>query len=403
MSFNWFLSRKVRHADQMAKHVRKILNGQRDLLSVEAVQNVEKALQEVYEAASGKLNHGALDGKMEQLEAVANKWLRPYPNPGLRENVEVLLVAIAVAMAIRTFFIQPFKIPTGSMQPTLFGITHENLIGRDDVAIPNPIAGFCTFWFRGISYTHVVAKADGVLNWYEDSPKKFLLFNLKQSFRVGDETYTVWFPPDNLFQRAELADQYRVIPREFKKGQDIIKLKVISGDHLFVDRVTYNFRRPTRGEIIVFQTKGIEGLPQDQFYIKRLVALGGERVRIGNDRHLRINGKRLDASTPHFENVYSFKENEQAQKDKYSGHVNDEIAFQAAGFRNLAPLFPDQTREVTVAPNHYMVMGDNTMNSSDSRTWGDFPQDNVIGKSFFVYWPIGRQDDRHSRFGWGAR
>src|SRR5881394_3520601 len=112
MSLNWFLSRKVRHADQMAKHVRKILNSQRDLLSAEAVQAVEKSLEEIYDAASGKLNHGALDAKMEQLEKVANKWLRPYPNAGLRENTEVLLVAIAVAMAIRTFFIQPFKIPT---------------------------------------------------------------------------------------------------------------------------------------------------------------------------------------------------------------------------------------------------------------------------------------------------
>ena len=37
-------------------------------------------------------------------------------------------------------------------------------------------------------------------------------------------------------------------------------------------------------------------------------------------------------------------------------------------------------------------MGDNTVNSSDSRTWGDFSRENVIGKSFFVYWPIGSQD-----------
>ena len=86
-----------------------------------------------------------------------------------------------------------------------------------------------------------------------------------------------------------------------------------------------------------------------------------------------------------------------------SSHVNDEIAYQASGFRNLAQLFPDETREYTISTNHYMVMGDNTMNSSDSRTWGDFPQENVIGKSFFVYWPIGKQDGRPSRFGWGAR
>jgi signal peptidase I len=404
MNLNWFLSRKVRHADQMAKHVRKILNAQRDILGFEAIQNVQKAVQELRAATRGKLNHAALDAKMTELETVANRWLKTYPNPAFRENIEVLLVAIAVAMAIRTFFLQPFKIPTGSMQPTLFGITQENLIGRNDVKIPDALTAFLTFWFRGISYTHIVAKSDGQLNSVEDNPKKFLLFNLKQSFKVGDESYTVWFPPENLFARAELADGLgRIIPREFKKGEDIIKLKVISGDHLFVDRVTYNFRRPTRGEIIVFQTKGIDGLPQDQFYIKRLVALGGERVRIGNDRHLRINGRRLEASTPHFENVYSFDPTKPPQKDVYSGHVNDETAAQATGFTRLAPLFPDSSREFVVSPEHYIVMGDNTMNSSDSRTWGDFPQENVIGKSFFVYWPIGRQDERSSRFGWGTR
>src|SRR5260370_19843105 len=63
--------------------------------------------------------------ELGNLEKAANKWLKPYPNAAWRENVEVLLVALAVAMAIRTFFIQPFKIPTGSMQPTLFGVASE--------------------------------------------------------------------------------------------------------------------------------------------------------------------------------------------------------------------------------------------------------------------------------------
>jgi hypothetical protein len=52
-------------------------------------------------------------------------------------------------------------------------------------------------------------------------------------------------------------------------------------------------------------------------------------------------------------------------------------------------------------------MGDNTLNSSDSRYWGDFPRENVIGKSFFVYWPIGttafKGEERPSRFGWAHR
>jgi len=52
-------------------------------------------------------------------------------------------------------------------------------------------------------------------------------------------------------------------------------------------------------------------------------------------------------------------------------------------------------REFRVSPHNYFVMGDNTFNSSDSRYWGDFSQSKVIGKSFFVYWPI------TERFGWG--
>ena len=128
--------------------------------------------------------------------------------------------------------------------------------------------------------------------------------------------------------------------------------------------------------------------------------MGSDKVRIGSDRHLRINGKRLDASTPHFENVYSFKG--PPRRDHYSGHVNEAVAHEV-GQSNLAPLFPDEETEVPIPPHYYMVMGDNTMNSSDSRIWGAFPEENVIGKSFFVYWPIGRQDSRPSRFGWGTR
>jgi signal peptidase I len=178
------------------------------------------------------------------------------------------------------------------------------------------------------------------------------------------------------------------------RGEEIIRLKVQAGDHLFVDRLTYNFRPPTRGEIIVFETKGIPeerrerfGIPGDQFYIKRLVALGGEQVQLGKDRHLITNGRRLDSSTPHFEKVYSFNPNDPPQESHYSGHVDGPM---------LAPFFMDKPDGVVVVPpGHYMVMGDNTMNSLDSRAWGDFPAEYVIGKSFFVYWPL------TERFGWG--
>ncbi len=103
-----------------------------------------------------------LEKQMENLEKAANKWLKPYPHAAWRENVEVLLVALAVAMGIRTFFLQPFKIPTGSMQPTLFGVTSENLIDKPDFKIPTGLTRVRE-WFEGVSYIHLVAENDGPL------------------------------------------------------------------------------------------------------------------------------------------------------------------------------------------------------------------------------------------------
>jgi len=400
MTIHWFLSRRVRAATHMYKHVQKILSAQRDLLSAEAIQHVEKAIADLRNTLRSNANRYVLDAKMTEFEAAANQWLKRYPNAGLRENVEVLLVAIAVVMGIRTFFLLNFKIPTGSMQPTLFGITHENFIDRPEVQFPNAVQRFFTYWYRGLSHTHVVAQDTGQLRIIDEQPMRFLLFNVRQRFQIGNVVHTIWFPPDSVFRRAGLiGPDGGPISKVFARGEDVMKLKVISGDYLFVDRLSYNFRRPTRGEIIVFETKGINH-PQisGDFYIKRLVAMGGEQVRIGNDRHLVINGKRLDASTPHFEHVYSFDPRQMPDDSRYSGHLND-----AVGYVGLAPLFRDAGVTQTVRPNHYMVMGDNTVNSSDSRTWGDFPRESVIGKSFFVYWPIGSQDGRDSRFGWGTR
>jgi signal peptidase I len=400
----WFLSGTVRHATAMTKHVQKLLNHQRDILSAQAISAIEAGIAELRSAIARNVPKESLEKQMEKLEETANKWLKPYPNAAWRENVEVLLVALTVAMGIRTFFLQPFKIPTGSMQPTLFGVTSVPDFSRgfdptmetrrESLVIPTGWQRVRE-WFEGVSYLHVVAEEDGELKAVVP-PTRFLIFNLWQTLAVGNRTYTIWFPPD--YGQPRLQDRAGLrYGQFFHKGDDILRLKVSAGDHLFVDRVTYNFRAPDRGEIIVFETKGIPTLPQDQFYIKRMVAMGREKVQIGDDRHLVINGVRLDASTPHFETVYSFDPKKLPRESQYSGHVNEHVVKEdyPNSYLPLAPLFPDASTAFTIRPDHYMVMGDNTMNSLDSRSWGDFPASNVIGKSFFVYWPI------TERFGWG--
>jgi signal peptidase I len=404
----WFFSKTVRDLCAMRKHVEKILNHQRDILAPKAIGEIEGAIQETKNVVASGAGKAALEKQMEKLEAAANQWLKPYPNAAWRENVEVLLVALAVAMGIRTFFLQPFKIPTGSMQPTLFGVTSvpdfasvRNGAGfppqiklRDELKIPTGWERIKQ-WFQGASYIHVVAENDGELESVSQ-PVRILIFNIKQTVRFGGKNYSLWFPPDygnpTLDQRAGVR-----IGQVFHKGEDVIKLRVNAGDHLFVDRMTYNFRPPDRGEIIVFETKGISEdqretwrIPADQFYIKRLVGLGGENIQIGDDRHLIIDGKRLDASTPHFEYVYSFDPKLPPMDSRFSGHVNQIISGQPL------PRFQDGSAVYKVEDGHLMVMGDNTMNSLDSRFWGDFPASSVIGRAFSVYWPIS------DRFGWSC-
>jgi signal peptidase I len=392
MIFNWFESRAVRHARDMCKHVRKLLDAQRDILSPQAIGGMESALNGLQAGIRDKTGEEALKKQMLTLDDAAGKWLKPYPNASTRENVEVLLVALSVAMAIRTFFLQPFKIPTGSMQPTLFGVTPGLFSGNQpDLKVPGPLQRFWEFWTHGYSYHVILAPEDGQLQAMRPATK-FLMFDVKQEYEFNNKWYSVWSPGEDLFQRAGYQTDYsgNVLgirhadgtwseTPQLKAGQPIVQLKTIAGDHLFVDRLTYNFRHPTRGEIIVFETRNIPTLPGDQFYIKRLVALPNEHVQLGKDRHLVIDGKRLDQNTPHFDKVYSFDPSVPASESHYSGHVDD---------LRLAPLFADNPDGFTVRPGHFMVMGDNTVNSLDSRTWGDFSRTNVIGKYFFVYWPF---------------
>ena len=417
MIFRWFLSKTVREACTVRKHYVRLLTAQRDVLPAAARAAVEVKLTAlsaaITEGHSGKIRIAA-----EELQFAAEKNIRPYPNAAWRENVEVLLVALAVAMAIRTFFLQPFKIPTGSMQPTLFGVTSvpdftkvnawsadrakvqaevgEQLKARNALQLPSGWAAVKA-WLHGDSYVHLIAQADGVIEKVSP-PVKFLIFTLKQSLTIGGVEHTLWFPPDfgeqSILKRAGLDSEH-----VYRKGDEVLKMKVSAGDHLFVDRMSFNFCKPARGEIVVFQTKGIDHpqMPQDQFYIKRLVVLPNEKVSIGNDRHLVINGERLDAGTPHFERVYGFDPAKPPHESQFSGHVNGTVATQFGLYPTLAPNFPDAETIYNNDGNRYMVMGDNTCNSFDSRAWGSFPAENVIGKSFFVYWPI------TERFGWGNK
>src|SRR6185312_7987759 len=194
MNLNWLTSKTVREANAMCKHVHKLLQHQRDILSAKAISEVEASMQAVQAATVGQVDKAVLEKKMQELEDTANKWIKPYPNAAWRENVEVLLVALAVAMGIRTFFLQPFKIPTASMQPTLFGITSKNFLVETNYQKPTGF-GRVKDWLGGGTYLTLKADEDGTFDG-ASKPLRFLIFNIKQTVWFNNKPHNFWFVPD---------------------------------------------------------------------------------------------------------------------------------------------------------------------------------------------------------------
>jgi signal peptidase I len=146
------------------------------------------------------------------------------------------------------------------------------------------------------------------------------------------------------------------------------------GQRVLVDRVSFKFGNPDRGDIVVFKPPEGEpsrcgvprpddqpcarGLPRksDTNFIKRVVGLPGDRLKV-LEGSVYINGKRQDEPF--------------ARLDPQCGTCN-------------------LPREITVPDGQYYMMGDNRGESLDSREWGPVPKEWIIGKAFMTYWPPGR-------------
>jgi signal peptidase I len=424
----WLVHRRVRKAAELHGIVQKHLDHQRDVLPEKSVAEIEAGLA-TFQAAyrHGGTSKDALKAAVQQMEDVAHKWLKPYPFASYRENFESFLGTAVLVFAFKTFFATPMEIPTGSAQPTFYGITADDLRDRPDVPIPTGLRRFWEKWAKGTTYYEVIAKADGELRGITQPTKQLGVGNLgfgkKIDVVVGDVSYPVAWVPESPQLHLKLYNPMTRQPYKasFKAGEPIIRCRVRSGDRLFVERLTYNFRKPRRGEYFVFQSTGMpEAVTPGTHYIKRLIAFGGEKVRIGDDRHVYINGRRLETTDPGFEKVYAFDPARTPADSVFSGHVNGTVyqralaeamaasapagmdasqrarwaTDEASRMAFVTAYFPDGQTEYTVRANCMLGFGDNTMSSSDGRHWGDVPREKIIGKSWMVMWPF------TDRWGW---
>ena len=117
-----------KEARLLSKGARKFLSYKRDLLGEEQASHIEDARFSLNLAIKAGDKERTAETSQLLTEACENA-LSGYRRPGIiAENLEVLFVAIVIALGIRGYFLQPFRIPTGSMQPTLNGIVGHCLL-----------------------------------------------------------------------------------------------------------------------------------------------------------------------------------------------------------------------------------------------------------------------------------
>jgi signal peptidase I len=176
---------------------------------------------------------------------------------------------------------------------------------------------------------------------------------------------------------------------------------LLIGDFILVNKFTYGIRLPVinkkivdintpqRGDVMVFR------YPEDPSldYIKRVIGLPGDRISYQNKR-LSINGQPVPVRQM---DDYLSRERMQFSRrfeENLSGRAHEILVEDdAPAGVPLVASFPHSGNCIynttgltcTVPPGHYFMMGDNRDNSSDSRVWGFVPDENIVGKAFFIW------------------
>lgn len=143
------------------------------------------------------------------------------------------------------------------------------------------------------------------------------------------------------------------IVQAFKIPTGSMRPTLIEGDRILVNKFIYKFKKPERGDVIVFLS------PEDKKkdFIKRLIGLPGEKIEISNGTVL-IDDKAVGTDS--------------VIKERYYYNRGD---------------FGEDGQSIQIPDDAYYVLGDNSISSRDSRYWGFMPKKYLIGKAFLIYWP----------------
>ncbi len=189
--------------------------------------------------------------------------------------------------------------------------------------------------------------------------------------------------------RAFVAEPFRI-----PSGSMLPTLEL--KDFILVNKYTYGLRlpiinkkvveinQPERGDIVVFR------FPPDpsQNYIKRLIGLPGDEIEYRN-KQLFVNGAEVSMD----QEANYIQEGTTLAQPRYLQTLPNQTGKQAAQFSILHDSRRQGRgwRRWVVPENHYFVMGDNRDNSQDSRSWGYVPDENLVGRAFFIWLSFGTE------------
>jgi signal peptidase I len=279
------------------------------------------------------LNHVTLCVRSPAGETLSECPFQVFYKSSFREWNETVFIAFFLALVIRSLVVQAFWIPTGSMEPTLLGekrdLMTQKLSRQGDRILVNRFAYVADFSLDGR-----LSRLLSAILPFEPAvtqPQE-LTVPIPESEATGEENGG----EGEKDVSASSPDRIRKYIRE----------------RVWQNKLRFWLASPKRGDIVVFKypDKNLDNPPRD--FIKRVVALPGDRLEIRNG-DVMLNGKTL--------------------QEPYIAE---------------APLsdFP----ETLVPDGHLFVMGDNRNNSADSRYWGFMPIDNLKGQAVFLYWPLKR-------------
>ena len=427
----------------------KALSYRKDLLAPDKATDLETAVTELKIALKSKpLLIDDLEKKAENLDLqLKESGGLYYHKKGWVENVEMLMVAAIVVIGIRSFFLQPFIIPTNSMYPSFYGMQPNVYEGAEDA--PNFVERCVDKVLLGASHYKLDAESSGDLYLVLQNGGSFRFANAtfpngrffifpstvkEYVFEIGGKEQTLQVPAEFDFDTLiaskfagieNLRDLPLIVPqdhgfsgnrlklseRSFKSGEVVIAFDILLGDALFVDRMTYNFVTPKVGDPAVFRTGTIDefnrevGTPvrsligEDKYYIKRLVGEPGDQLQMIVPDDIFTNGTDLRKGNPGvlyrngkvLEGKVAFDENRKFV-EQLALDANSKNSLNYPGYRAEGLLSNRETitvpKKKTNGSNAYFAMGDNSTDSLDGRAWGFVPDHEIIGRAFVVYYPF---------------